>query len=666
MELIDDTLVWRTACKVEITKSSLAKDILERLETALRETVYFPDAATIDFTEHDASICNLPGFPRNLENPLSSPTSERQPHRSLKEWSAQELAIRAVLSKVSRVPEDEISKDMSIFHLGLDSISAIKVSSLLGKQSINLSVSELLRAATVDKMAHLLKADLIRREPFTQKSMSFLEERIGEIDVRLLLRDVSIDEGCIESHMPASAGQVYMLSAWQNSRGTIFYPCFFYDIESVLDRKRLNEAWSKLHQFSPILRTTFLATGQRDLPFIQAIFRQVQNPVIWLSNGEKISAGQPPSFKLPPVTLYARYAPHRTLLQLEIHHALYDGVSLPLLMKQLQGLYGYPNLQPDTVSNYREFLSLNCLTPEQHRKQKGFWENYLGSSLSLIPPERLASTDKRVEVFTPGVQDTLATLEPLARSRGLSLQVVFLAAYSKVHAKLLYRTDSTEGGDVAFGIYLANRGLPVEGILDLTAPTLNLVPLRVVEPLKTSITDIARMIQADLQNISSIQNSGVGLWEIENWTGLKFNCFLNFLKLPDSTESNPTPNRDNKIPLELVPLERRSPRRQVVETRKEGFVEPKALKSNAVKDAYLVSSLFTLKKTISLYLINNSKKQPSLDIEATIRDGHLDIGAFCPEELLSLENVEKLIHDIREILERYVVQEGKGCPRGIS
>jgi len=267
------------------------------------------------------------------------------------------------------------------------------------------------------------------------------------------------------------------------------------------------------------------------------------------------------------------------------------------LMKQLQGLYGYTDRQLDTAPNYREFLSLNCLTPEQHWKQRRFWGTYLGPSLSLIPPERLVSTGRRVEVFTQGVQDTVTTLEPLARSRGLSLQVVFLAAYSKVHARLLYGMDSTEGGDIAFGIYLANRGLPVEGILDLTAPTLNLVPLRVLAPLKTPTVDIARRIQADLQDISSIQNCGVGLWEIENWTGLKFNCFVNFLKLP---HSDPLPNRDNKSSFELAPLGQRNSRREVVENRKEDFVEPKALKSNAVKDAYLVSSLRPQKRLASI------------------------------------------------------------------
>ena len=52
--------------------------------------------------------------------------------------------------------------------------------------------------------------------------------------------------------------------------------------------------------------------------------------------------------------------------------------------------------------------------------------------------------------------------------------------------------------------------------------------------------------------------------------------------------------------------------------------------------------------------------QPSLDIEASIRDGHLDIGVFCPEEFLGLDDAEKLISDIRETL-KSIGEEGEGC-----
>ncbi|KAH0551393.1 hypothetical protein GP486_007392, partial [Trichoglossum hirsutum] len=626
MELIDDILVWRTACKAKNMNIDSVREIIDRLELVLREIVQSPGAKAVAFTEHEARVCGLPPFYLNSE-PTSSPddsTSQRVPnHLTPTSWSAVELSIRKVLSVVSKVPENEITKDLTLFHLGLDSISTIKASSLLRKKSIKVSVNDMLRAATIEKIALLVEADSTHVEASMPKDKKYLEELVQMIDARLLFTDVGIDVKCIESYTLASTGQVYMLSAWQNSMGTAFYPCFLYQLKRVLDRKRLDKAWQKLLKLSSILRTTFLATERRDCPFIQVIFRSVQNPIIWLPSEEAPSC-QPPTFNHPPVTLYAHQLSCGTLLRLEIHHALFDGVSLPVLMQQLRHLYDRPEEEISTTPKHEDFLALSYISPEQHCGRRKFWKTYLDSSRSLMPSKPAARRCQRVEVFEPGIQDAGTTLESVARSRGLSVHAMFLAAYSKVHAKLLDGTDSVgENGNVAFGIYLANRGLPIEGLSTLPAPTLNLVPLRTIAPMESSIINIAKSIQADLQDISSMQNSGVGLWEVEEWTGLKFNCFVNFLKLPDLNGEGESQNS-----FELAAPKRKSPRREVVEPRTEDFVEPKALKGNMVRDVYM----------------------PSLDIEATIQDGHLDIGVFCPEELLSLEDVDRLISDIRETL----------------
>jgi hypothetical protein len=43
--------------------------------------------------------------------------------------------------------------------------------------------------------------------------------------------------------------------------------------------------------------------------------------------------------------------------------------------------------------------------------------------------------------------------------------------------------------------------------------------------------------------------------------------------------------------------------------------------------------------------------QHAIDIEATIRNGHLDIGVFAPTQMLSLQDGEKLVDDMRLELE---------------
>jgi hypothetical protein len=73
----------------------------------------------------------------------------------------------------------------------------------------------------------------------------------------------------------------------------------------------------------------------------------------------------------------------------------------------------------------------------------------------------------------------------------------------------------------------------LEGLLDLAAPTLNIVPLRVRDVVRRSIIDLAGEIQSDLQRIGHAENSCVSLIEIDEWTGVRLDTFVNFLRDPD-------------------------------------------------------------------------------------------------------------------------------------
>ena len=44
--------------------------------------------------------------------------------------------------------------------------------------------------------------------------------------------------------------------------------------------------------------------------------------------------------------------------------------------------------------------------------------------------------------------------------------------------------------------------------------------------------------------------------------------------------------------------------------------------------------------------------QHAIDVEATIRNGALHVGVFAPTEMLSLQNGEQLVEDLRRELER--------------
>jgi len=94
-------------------------------------------------------------------------------------------------------------------------------------------------------------------------------------------------------------------------------------------------------------------------------------------------------------------------------------------------------------------------------------------------------------------------------------------------------TEASSTTTVTIGIYLANRSFDIDGLPKLAHPTFNVVPLRIKVSVDDDVFDRAKNIQRDLARISEVENCGVSLKEIYEWTGVKIDSCVNFLKLPE-------------------------------------------------------------------------------------------------------------------------------------
>jgi hypothetical protein len=136
---------------------------------------------------------------------------------------------------------------------------------------------------------------------------------------------------------------------------------------------------------------------------------------------------------------------------------------------------------------------------------------------------------KRTEFFQPLNQ--ISNIKQLAQDSGVSIDALFLAAVSMIYA---HKLPTDTANQVVFGIYLANRAPFGEDLSNLAAPTLNLLPLRVRDPLSRSITQLAKEIQKAIYMISSREMVSASLAEIYAWTGVRVNFFVNILKPANS------------------------------------------------------------------------------------------------------------------------------------
>ncbi|KND92619.1 Hydroxamate-type ferrichrome siderophore peptide synthetase [Tolypocladium ophioglossoides CBS 100239] len=516
-----DQLIWRIACQAQFFSQEETHGLIKKLDRVLRFVFESETADVLSFHGDDVSICGMPAVAFNEAPPVDPMDTTAQESDNDEHWGETGIAIRDVLSQVSDVPIGSIKSSSTLYHLGLDSISAIKVSILLRKKAIHLKPRELVTSASILEMASQARLT----DEFEQQSQTLPAwTPPPDVDVDKQLKECDLPDDAIEAVLPATPMQVYMLTAWQNSEGSVFYPEFCYRIDGDVDVAQVHDAWQSLNSQIPMLRARFVATESKELPWLQAIVKD-----------EAILSGRV-SQPLVDLSITKDVVDQTLMLRLRIHHALYDGVSLPAIISQLCSLLNNDNAgrSERDISQWAR-QSIRPTLKDAQASRRAFWTNYLQQGIrtshSVSPSP---GGQSRTSYLEESAVHDISQLRKVASQHGTSLQSLFLAACAKSIAKQTTGNSSS----VIFGIYLANRTTEHDSP-PLVYPTLNLVPLKVELGHDESLATVAKTIQNDIHAISSDGRADVGLWEISSWTGVKVDSFVNFLSLPDEQDSSP-------------------------------------------------------------------------------------------------------------------------------
>lgn len=627
-EVVGEELVWRVACQARFFSENGAENLVEELDRVLRFMTANKTSDILTFQEQGVAVCGLPTVVMQDAEVVELPTSEDSTQED-QNWSTTATTIREVLSDVSNVPLESVTATTSLYHLGLDSISAIKVSSLLRKHNIQVKPRELLKATSIQQMAGLAIETPLLDDPQTESLEMWSPPR--HIDIDRLLADDNLSRDAAEAILPALPMQVFMISSWQNANGAVFFPEFRYRVQGTTDAERIHAAWKALVRQTPILRTCFVPTGSRDVPLLQVVVREVDTA------------------RQPLVSLgVTRDGDDGLVLRLKIHHALYDGVSLPAIVQNLTALINNMDQVLDQgIQLWTRYTIRPALTASRSARQ-AFWTRYL-DGCPTGTPDTPTSGSERVSYLRRSAVADVSRARVNAAQYGISIQSLFFAAYARVLAA------ERNQPAVVFGIYLAGQD---EQRLSSTYPTLNLVPLRVKTSSGDSIANMAAAIQQDVHLISSDRRADVGLWEVAAWTGIKVTSFVNFLSLPSGggTESPPRERgRAAMLPAQeaaLLPVaaagDEDVPQRAWL-----------AARDNSVRDAFPVSSFpvcpgawppvssppTCVRDTVNLTLAG-FPPQAAVDVEASIRGGGLDVGVFGSARCVSQDGAAKLVEDI--------------------
>lgn len=616
-EMVGENLVWRVACQDTYFDAEETQKVTEMLDDVLSFflTAENPEVRQVlSSKDGKLRVCELNAFEMLDEKSKSTyGTSKSEeaikiveksycPARAAFAELDNELvmSVLSALSRVSGVPIDAITQKHTIYHLGLDSINAIKVVSLLRKQNITLQVKDMI---DTDVYKMISRAKLKAQIATKQRTISLPQQHkmIFNSDMVIPTQEELKRYGETEildlaTAIPATSFQVHMLISWLNSSGKILFPEFKFLIKGHgISVQSVAWTWKKLFEEIPLLQSTFLANDERQVPFslVQICggvqVKTVQTPSV--SKIEERRSLQPREYLIvaPAVkddTLVTAMAevqvrdkqidkPREVVATLRISHALYDANTLASILERLGELLNESSAAAegelqDGAKDYFNYSTTNFSSDIKlfHNNlrllnlRKEFWKEYLLGAKTFCfsgagdEEGSTLSSRNREAFFWPAAltRESVKNLRLQCQRKGISLQALSFAVYAAILAirRKTAPKITKEDMDVVIGVYFSNFARSDEdegenslGLQKLKKknsynPTLRLLPLRVrFHTLFTptaarakkmeELFNAAERVQNDIHAITQQGRADVGLWEIEEWCGIRIGTFVNFL-----------------------------------------------------------------------------------------------------------------------------------------
>ncbi|KAL2264526.1 hypothetical protein VTJ83DRAFT_7036 [Remersonia thermophila] len=434
-----------------------------------------------------------------------------------------EQILRAAWAAVLGILEERIDPDDNFFRLGGDSVLAMKLVSRLRSAGHVLTVADIFRHMRLSDAAKALKLNEItngakaderqrRYKPFSLIDVPDADRFVADV-VRPNLQDKT---WTVKDVYPVTDSQALDVAATvQVPRTSVQYTTL--RSADGFDRVRLAQACQKLVNSHDILRTVFVEHESSLLQVVLSSFdvslsthsadsSNLDESVSKICN---LHLENPASFRLgaPLVHCLLIQGPpgsKEEVFVFALSHALYDGVSLPILLHDLSTLYSGQSLNSTTTAPFASYLSLTR-SPSNATPALAYWRNLLeGSQATVLPGQAdvTCSADKAV----------FLTASAVPANEVIKTGTTTASLLSAAWALLLARRAKTK--DVTFGSITSGRTAPAvlldAGDAVIAGPCYQFTPVRVRfdEKIKTA-ADLLAGVQRQAAESSSWDFLGV-------------------------------------------------------------------------------------------------------------------------------------------------------------
>ncbi|KAF6795323.1 NRPS protein [Colletotrichum sojae] len=420
-------------------------------------------------------------------------------HSNSPPTTAMQRKLRDLWAQVLHTSPDAIGKDDSFLRIGGDSITAIQLVTVARKSGINITVSSIFKDARLSSLAAtatLVDGSLVYPEalPFSMLSAASLDNILGEAAEQCGLPGTAT----IEDAYPASKFQEGLMALAVKQPGS-YVAKLLYKIPSDIDLDKFKLAWEKTVSLFHNLRTRIVFVNGAT---VQVVVRGQEAE--WESFGDvsvrEALDGTPQMAYGSRLCQYsvANGQDGGNYFVWTLHHAIYDGWSLRIIMETLHKIY-YGETEHDIVP-YSRFIKY--VTEADYEAGSRYWTQQLeGAKPATFPPPGRAAGKPKTMITSNIISS------PTSADSGVTKATVLRAAWAVLLARY-----SDDVKDICFAMSASGRQAPVPGLEDMAGPVVSTVPHRIRLDPEQPISAFLRAVQD--QGNEMVAHEQFGLQEI--------------------------------------------------------------------------------------------------------------------------------------------------------
>lgn len=400
----------------------------------------------------------------------------------------------------------DLTLSSNLASAGLDSLKAIRLASMLRVRGYSLTALQLLSATTAkDVLAATNKRPSTNRSHTTGKS-TFVRPLWS------LAPELEAWRTEIAYTLPCTPIQEAML-AETAARPQAYCNWLEIELSEQYTFESIESALRELVQGNEILRSGFHPTGTRDRAFTQIVWTGLRASQL-RQVGEfsrSYSLDSQESIRRP-LSIQVKIAPDKPRLLFQIHHALYDGWSLDLILQDLE--IALQGKTPTRRPQFRDVVQYHVdLDPESLNGDRDYWASLLDDRPQTKLPNLNGTVlnTKATNSFRGRSTIRTETLFEHSRTLAVNPQVFFQAAVSYIMS--LY-VDSC---DIVIGNVTSGRTIPVIGVEDIIGPCIASLPFRLRFDRLREVQDVLH--EAQRLNRESLEHCSLPLREIAKAVG---------------------------------------------------------------------------------------------------------------------------------------------------